>query len=171
MRQRSSAANLEPVKTIAIYPGSFDPVTLGHLSVLNRAAGLFSEIHVVVVHNPNKKATFSLTERVELFRGSVELPGVKFSALEDGLLVEYAKSLGACAIVKGFRTAADIEYELPMAQVNRDLSGLETVFIPAEPGFGYVSSSLVKEVAGLGGDVSGYLTKDVARALIERLGK
>ena len=161
------------MKTIAIYPGSFDPVTLGHLSVLERAAKLFSEVHVLVVHNPNKTPTFSVSQRLELLEASAKkISGnLVFESLEHGLLVDFAKKLSANAIIKGFRTASDIEYELPMAQVNRDLSGIETVFLPPEPGFGYVSSSLVREVASLGGDVSGYVTSEVAKALAERYAK
>ena len=154
---------------LAVYPGSFDPITLGHLSVLQRAAKVFESVELLIVHNLSKKPTFSLSQRVELARASLAELGaasnIKVSTLESGLLVELAQSLGAKAIIKGFRTASDIEYELPMSQVNRDLSGIETVFLAAEAGFGFVSSSLVREVASLGGDVSGYVTQAVARAL------
>ena len=154
---------------LAIYPGSFDPITLGHLSVLQRAAKVFESIERLLVHHPSKKPPVSLYERVELAKASLAEVGaptnIKVSTLESGLLVEHAKSLGAKAIIKGFRTARDIEYELPMSQVNRDLSGIETVFLAAEAGFGFVSSSLVREVASLGGDVSGYVTQAVAKAL------
>ncbi len=163
------------MSSIAVYPGSFDPVTLGHLSVLARASKLFGSVEVLVVHNPNKTSTFSSGERVALIESSIEELGlgsnISVSSLDSGLLVEHAKKLGAQALIKGFRTAADIEYEIPMAQVNRDLSGIETVFLPSEPGYGYVSSSLVREVASLGGDVTRYLTPQVAKALLERLGK
>ena len=154
---------------LAIYPGSFDPITLGHLSVLQRAAKVFESVELLIVHNPSKKPTFSLAQRVELANSSLAEVGapsnIKVSTLESGLLVEHAQALGAKAIIKGFRTASDIEYELPMSQVNRDLSGIETVFLAAEAGFGFVSSSLVREVASLGGDVSGYVTQAVANAL------
>jgi pantetheine-phosphate adenylyltransferase len=157
------------MSTIAVYPGSFDPVTLGHLSVLSRAAGVFSEIHVLVVHNPDKSTTFSIAEREAMLRDAIDEVGVKgkviVSSLSSGLLVDKALSLEAKAIIKGFRTSVDIEYEIPMAQVNRDLSGLETVFLPSEPCFGFVSSSLVKQVSSLGGDVSKYVTPKVAAAL------
>lgn len=172
MRQRSSAANLYLVNSVAIYPGSFDPLTLGHQSVIERGAEVFSKLHVVIVHNPNKNPLFSVTERLEMVKlATKHLTNVEVSALESGLLVDHAKSLGAKVILKGFRTAGDIEYELPMAQVNRDLANLETVFMAAEPVHGYVSSSLVKEVAKLGGDISGYLNIDVAKRLSERLSK
>ena len=154
---------------LAIYPGSFDPITLGHLSVLQRAANVFETVQLLIVHNPSKRPTFSLAERVELAKASlseVDAPSnIKISTLESGLLVGHAQGLGAKAIIKGFRTASDIEYELPMSQVNRDLSGIETVFLAAEASFGFVSSSLVREVASLGGDVSGYVTQTVAKAL------
>lgn len=160
---------------LAIYPGSFDPITLGHLSVLTRAAKVFSKVELVVVQNPSKSATFSLQERIDLAQASLkEIPApanISVSALDSGLLVDHAKKLGATAIIKGFRTANDVEYELPMAQVNRDLSGIETVFLASEAGFGFVSSSLVREVASLGGDVSGYVTKAVASALAKRSNK
>lgn len=163
------------VTQLAIYPGSFDPITLGHLSVLKRAASVFEQVELIVVHNPQKASTFSLDERVSLAREAIrETAGssnISVSSLESGLLVTRAKQLGAKAIVKGFRTASDVEYELPMAQVNRDLSGIETVFFAAEPGFGFVSSSLVRQVSLLGGDVSGYVTNSIAKALSEKVVK
>lgn len=163
------------MNSIAVYPGSFDPVTLGHLSVLARAAKLFGEIHVLVVHNPDKKTSFTIAEREAMLRDAIEELGITgnlvVSSLSSGLLVDKARELGAGAIIKGFRTSGDIEYEMPMAQVNRDLSGIETVFLPSEPGFGYVSSSLVRQVASLGGDVSKYVTPKVASALKVKFSK
>jgi pantetheine-phosphate adenylyltransferase len=164
------------MKTKAVYAGSFDPVTRGHIGVLLRAAELFDEIHVAVVHNPSKTPMFSSAQRIELWRASLaELDelgaGFEFVTIDGGLLVDYCRSVGAGALLKGFRTAADIEYELPMAQVNRDLAGVETVFLPSEPGTGYVSSSLVKEVFSLGGEVSQYLTAAVLQALQRGLEK
>lgn len=163
------------MNTIAVYPGSFDPVTLGHLSVLARAAGLFSEVHVLVVHNPDKSTCFSIAEREAMLRDAISEAGISghliVDSLSSGLLVDRARELGAKAIIKGFRTSGDIEYEIPMAQVNRDLSGIETVFLPSEPGFGYVSSSLVRQVAALGGDVSKYVTPKVASALKVKFSK
>ena len=130
---------------------------------------VFESVELLIVHNPSKKPSFSLAQRVELAKASLAEFGassnIKVSTLESGLLVEHAQGLGAKAIIKGFRTASDIEYELPMSQVNRDLSGIETVFLAAEAGFGFVSSSLVREVASLGGDVSKYVTEAVAKAL------
>ena len=159
---------------LAIYPGSFDPCTLGHLSVLQRAAKVFETVEMLIVHNPSKKPTFSVSERVELAKASLAEVGasanIRVSTLESGLLVEHALNLGVNVIIKGFRTASDVEYDLPMSQVNRDLSGIETVFLAAEAGFGFVSSSLVKEVASLGGDVSSYVTNTVAEALKKKGG-
>jgi pantetheine-phosphate adenylyltransferase len=163
------------VSQIAIYPGSFDPITLGHLSVLTRAASVFPQVQLVVVHNPSKSSVFSIAERMDLVQSAlteVGAPGsISVSSLGEGLLVQHAKALGANAIIKGFRTASDVEYELPMALVNKDLSGIETVFLAAEAGFGFVSSSLVREVASLGGDVSKYVTDSVAKALKDRYAK
>ena len=162
------------VSQLAIYPGSFDPITLGHLSVLTRAAKVFDQIELLIVHNPSKKTLFNMEERLELTKASFRDLGVSsnisVATLDSGLLVDHAKNAGASAIIKGFRTANDVEYELPMAQVTRDLSGTETVFLAAEAGFGFVSSSLVKEVACLGGDVSSYVTKAVAEALKQKVG-
>ena len=157
--------------SIAVYPGSFDPITLGHLDIAARAANLFDEVHILVVHNPSKAPRFSSEERVELIRTSLaELkisgPGkISVDTLDGGLLVNYCKMIGATALVKGFRTSVDLDYELPMAQVNRDLASVETVFIPADPIHGHVSSSLVKQVADLGGEVTKYVTEATARAL------
>lgn len=157
--------------SIAVYPGSFDPITLGHLDIAARAANLFDEVHVLVVHNPSKAPRFSSEERVELIRTSLaelKITGpakISVDTLDGGLLVNYCKMVGATALVKGFRTSVDLDYELPMAQVNRDLAGVETVFIPADPIHGHVSSSLVKQVADLGGEVSKYVTQATANAL------
>ena len=159
------------MSTIAVYPGSFDPITLGHLDIAARAANLFDEVHILVVHNPSKAPRFSSEERVELIRTSLaelKIQGpakITVDTLDGGLLVNYCKMVGATALVKGFRTSVDLDYELPMAQVNRDLAGVETVFIPADPIHGHVSSSLVKQVADLGGEVSKYVTQTTARAL------
>lgn len=157
--------------SIAVYPGSFDPITLGHLDIASRAAKLFGELHILVVHNPSKAPRFSSEERVELIRsslGELKIAGpakIVIDTLDGGLLVNYCKMVGATALVKGFRTSVDLDYELPMAQVNRDLAGVETVFIPADPVHGHVSSSLVKQVADLDGQVGKYVSESVARAL------
>jgi pantetheine-phosphate adenylyltransferase len=163
------------MSVIAVYPGSFDPVTRGHLDIAARAASLFSELHIVVVHNPSKSPRFSSEQRVELIRASLaemDLPkGAKVTVdtLDGGLLVDYCRMIGAKALVKGIRTNVDLDYELPMSQVNRDLAGVETVFIPADPIHGHISSSLVKQVADLAGSVEKYVTAPVAQALASEL--
>ncbi|MEY4993619.1 MAG: hypothetical protein RIS82_741 [Actinomycetota bacterium] len=157
--------------TIAVYPGSFDPITFGHLDIAQRAANIFDEVHVLVVHNPAKSPRFSSEERVELVRASLAELGlessvkIKVDTLDSGLLVNYCRMVGAKALVKGFRTSVDLDYELPMAQVNRDLAEVETCFIPADPVHGHISSSLVKQVADLDGQVEKYVPNVVARAL------
>lgn len=153
--------------TIAVYPGSFDPFTYGHLDIATRAAKMFETVHIVVVHNPAKNPRLRTEQRVELITEILkDKPGnFVVSSLNTGLLVDYCKSLGADALVKGVRTNVDLDYELPMAQVNRDLSGIETIFIPADPTHGFVSSSLVKQVFDLGGDISKYVPTEVVKAL------
>jgi pantetheine-phosphate adenylyltransferase len=152
---------------IAVYPGSFDPITFGHIDIATRAAKLFDTVHLLVVHNPAKDPKLSLEKRVELVKGVLAAVQGKFivDSLASGLLVDYCRSISAQALVKGVRTNVDLDYELPMAQVNRDLSGIETVFLPADPAHGFISSSLVKQVADLGGDISKYVPELVAKAL------
>jgi pantetheine-phosphate adenylyltransferase len=152
---------------IAVYPGSFDPFTYGHLDIATRAAKMFETVHIVVVHNPAKNPRLTTTQRVDLITEILKSKPGNFvvSSLDTGLLVDYCKSLGADALVKGVRTNVDLDYELPMAQVNRDLSGIETIFIPADPTHGFVSSSLVKQVFDLGGDISKYVPAEVVKAL------
>jgi pantetheine-phosphate adenylyltransferase len=152
---------------IAVYPGSFDPITFGHIDIATRAAKLFDTVHVLIVHNPAKNPKLSLEKRVELVKAVLaDVPG-KFivDSLASGLLVDYCRSISAQALLKGVRTNVDLDYELPMAQVNRDLSGIETVFLPADPAHGFISSSLVRQVADLGGDISKYVPELVAKAL------
>jgi len=152
---------------LAVYPGSFDPITLGHLDIVERALEVFEQIQVVVVHNPGKQPFFSLAERVQMVTDSLIernlLGRVTVSSLESGLLTDYASSLGANVLIKGFRTGVDIEYELPMARVNRDLTGIETVFLPSDPANTHISSSLVKQVAALGGEIVKYVPASVIR--------
>lgn len=152
---------------IAVYPGSFDPFTYGHIDIATRAAKMFETVHIVVVHNPAKNPRLSTNQRVELIKEILaNKPGnYVVSSLDSGLLVDYCKDLGADALVKGVRTNVDLDYELPMAQVNRDLSGIDTIFIPADPTHGFVSSSLVKQVFDLGGDISKYVPSEVVKAL------
>lgn len=163
------------MSSIAVYPGSFDPITFGHLDVLGRAAKLFDEVHLLVVHNPGKSPRFTSAERVQLIHSALEEVKVNTDAfgaakivvdtLDGGLLVNYCRMVGAKALVKGVRTNVDLDYELPMAMVNRDLAGVETVFLPADPAHGLISSSLVKQVADLEGDVTKYVPSAVVKAL------
>jgi pantetheine-phosphate adenylyltransferase len=152
---------------IAVYPGSFDPFTYGHIDIAIRAAKMFETVHIVVVHNPAKNPRLSTSQRVELIKEILANKKGNYvvSSLDSGLLVDYCKDLGADALVKGVRTNVDLDYELPMAQVNRDLSGIETIFIPADPTHGFVSSSLVKQVFDLGGDITKYVPSEVVKAL------
>jgi pantetheine-phosphate adenylyltransferase len=152
---------------LAVYPGSFDPITLGHLDIIERTLEVFEHLEVVVVHNPGKRPFFTVAERVQMVTEALierNLFGrVTVSSLESGLLTDYAKQLGANVMIKGFRTGVDIEYELPMARVNRDLSGIETVFLPSDPANTHISSSLVKQVASLNGDITKYVPAAVIR--------
>jgi pantetheine-phosphate adenylyltransferase len=155
---------------IAVVPGSFDPPTLGHLDVIRRAAGLYDELHVVVVHNPGKQAMLPIAQRLALLEQSIAEAGidtdhVTVAAWSVGLLVDYAADVGAGVLVKGIRSQVDVTYETPMAIVNRHLAGVETVFLLPDPSHALVSSSLVRQVAGLGGDVSPYVPAAVARFL------
>ncbi|MGC5584056.1 pantetheine-phosphate adenylyltransferase [Ornithinimicrobium sp. W1679] len=154
-----------------VCPGSFDPVTHGHLDVVRRAAELFDEVVVAVLHNPAKAGTFPVERRLALVRDSLP-PGladrVRVEAFADVLLVDVCRQVGAGAIVKGLRGGTDFAYELPMARMNRHLTGVETVFLPGDPSLEHVSSSLVKEVHRYGGDVSG-LVPDVVLAALDAL--
>jgi pantetheine-phosphate adenylyltransferase len=154
---------------IAVVPGSFDPVTLGHIDVIERAAGMFDELHVLVVHNPGKSALLPIAQRVSLLEQSIAEAGlpsnIKVTSWSVGLLVDYCTEVGASVIVKGIRGQVDVAYETPMAIVNRDLAKVETVFLLTSPENAYVSSSLVRQVASLGGDVSPYVPNVVASFL------
>lgn len=153
----------------AVCPGSFDPVTNGHLDVIGRAAGLFDEVVVAAGVNVSKSRLFTADERLEMLREAVApWPNVTVSGF-TGLIVDFCREVGAAAIVKGLRGATDYEYELPMAQMNRHLTGVETVFLPGAVGNAFVSSSLIKEVAALGGDISAFVPEPVATRLLSRL--
>ncbi|PID96517.1 MAG: pantetheine-phosphate adenylyltransferase [Actinomycetales bacterium] len=150
-----------------VCPGSYDPVTNGHVDVIVRAAELFDEVVVAVLHNPAKSGTFPVGRRIELIRASLpeELTGVRVAAFAGQLLVDVCSEVQAQAIVKGLRGGVDFAYELPMALMNRHLTGIETVFLPGNPSYEHVSSSLIKEVHGLGGDVEGLVPVPVLEAL------
>ncbi len=153
---------------VALLPGSFDPFHNGHLEVVERAARLFDEVVVAVVRNPQKNAPlFTLEERREMLEESLgHLPGVRTESVST-LVVNVARDVGASAIVKGLRAVSDFENELQMAQMNRQLSGVETVFIPTSSAHSFIASRLLREVARFGGDVSAF----VPRIVVERLEK
>jgi pantetheine-phosphate adenylyltransferase len=154
------------MRRIAVVPGSFDPVTLGHLDVIERAAGLFDELHVLVVHNPDKSALLPINRRVSLLQQAVRDGGlptnIVVASWSVGLLVDYCTDVGASVLVKGIRSQVDVAYETPMAIVNRNLAGVETIFMLPDPSHAHVSSSLVRQVAGLGGDIAPYVPAAVA---------
>jgi pantetheine-phosphate adenylyltransferase len=143
---------------------------MGHVDVITRAAALYDEVVVAVLHNDTKQGTFGLDERMKLLDAALAaLPNVRIEAFTGRLLVDICREAGAQAIVKGLRSDTDFAYELPMALMNRHLSGVETVFLPGDPRFGHVSSSLIKEVAALGGDITGLVPAKVRTALMARL--
>ena len=155
--------------TAAVCPGSFDPVTNGHLDVIERAASRFDRLVVACLRNRGKQPLFDVDERVELVRlATSHLPNVEVSSFE-GLLVDFCRSNGVGVIVKGLRAVSDFEYELQMAQMNGHLGGVETFFLTTSPVYSYLSSSLVKEVARFGGDVSDFIPAVVAERLADRL--
>ncbi|WP_408896163.1 pantetheine-phosphate adenylyltransferase [Nocardioides sp. R1-1] len=155
--------------TRAVCPGSFDPVTNGHVDIFRRASALFDELVVATGTNISKSRLFDPEERLEMLREAcAELPNVTVMGF-TGLIVDFCREIGAAAIVKGLRGGNDYEYELPMAQMNAHLTGVETVFVPTTASLGYVSSSLVKEVASLGGDVSALVPPAVQARLTAKL--
>jgi pantetheine-phosphate adenylyltransferase len=157
--------------THAVCPGSFDPPTLGHLDVIGRVAGLFERVTVAVLINPDKQGLFTVPERLELLRVvTAGWPNVSVDSFH-GLLVDYCSAAGIGAIVKGLRAMSDFEYELQMAQMNHGLTGVDTLFLPTSPAYSFVSSSLVKQVAGYGGDVSRLLPDVVSAALASKAGQ
>ena len=157
---------------IAIYPGSFDPITLGHLDLVRRGARLFGHLFVCVARNIDKRATFPLQERIDLITEAVKpWPNVGVQTF-DGLLVEAADKVGANAILRGLRAVSDFDYEFQMAHMNRHLGRhIETVFLMTGEDYFYVSSRLVKEVASLGGDVSSFVPEHACAALARRFAR
>lgn len=148
----------------AIYAGSFDPPTNGHLDVIERGAKLFDELVVAVGNNPAKRYRFDLQERTRLVVGSVRAPNLKVVSF-DGLLVDAARAHGAQVLLRGLRALADFDLEFRNGLANRDLSGLETLFLLSDPAHVFLSSSLVKEIAGAGGDISRYVPPLVLAAM------
>ena len=155
--------------TIAVCPGSFDPITLGHLDVVSRGTRLFDEVVVGVAQNASKSALLSVEDRVGLARSAVaEIPGVRVEVV-PGLLVDFCQEIGATALLKGLRGGADYDAELPMALMNRHLTGIETVFVPADRGVAHIASSLVKDVARHGGSIEDLVPPGVAEVVRARL--
>lgn len=151
-------------------PGSYDPVTNGHVDVIRRAAALCEEVVVAVLHNPAKQGTFPVEQRIKLLRAALgEVSGIRVEAFANTLLVDVCRQVDATAIVKGLRGGTDFAFEMPMALMNRHLTGVETLFLPGDPAFEHVSSSLVKEVHSLGGDITGLVPPVVLEALRARL--
>ncbi|WP_300680097.1 pantetheine-phosphate adenylyltransferase [Nocardioides sp.] len=153
----------------AVCPGSFDPVTHGHLDIIGRAAGLFDEVVVATGTNVSKSKLFSPDERLAMLREAVEPWPNVFVAGFEGLIVDFCREIDAVAIVKGLRGATDYEYELPMAQMNSHLTGVETIFLPGAVSNAFVSSSLIKEVAAFGGDISAFVPDFVAARITEKM--
>jgi pantetheine-phosphate adenylyltransferase len=152
-----------------VCPGSFDPITNGHLDIIGRASQLFDEVVVGVGRNAGKNGLFTADERMDLIRKvTAEYGNVRVEVI-DGLLIDFCAEQGIRAIVKGLRAVSDYEYELQMSHMNHRLSGVETLFVASNPLYSYLSSSLIKEVAALGGDVSGLVPDLVLRALTDRL--
>ena len=152
-----------------VCPGSFDPVTNGHLDIITRAANLYDEVVVAVARNPSKTSLFTAAERVELIREATkELGNVRADSFE-GLTVDFCKANGISAIVKGLRAVTDFDYEMQMAQMNYSQSGIETLFMTTNPLYAFLSSSLVKDFAKFGGDVSGLVPANVLERLNSRL--
>lgn len=153
----------------AVCPGSFDPVTLGHVDIFERAAAQFDELVVAVMVNPNKSGMFTLDERIRLIEESTtHLPNLRVES-GQGLIVDFVRERGLTAVVKGLRTGTDFEYELQMAQMNKHIAGVDTFFVATTPRYSFVSSSLAKEVATLGGDVSALLPAPVNAHLAAKL--
>ena len=152
---------------IVVYPGSFDPPTRGHVDVVERAAKLFDMIYVAVVENPEKKPMFSAQERVEMFRASLKHISVAKVESFQGLLVDYAGKREACAVIRGLRAISDFDYEFQMALTNRQMSPrIETVFLMPSAEYTFLSSSLVRQIAGLGGEIEKLVPEPVLRKLM-----
>ena len=156
-------------KRRAVCPGSFDPITNGHLDIIKRASAHFDEVVVAVFINSTKQSLFSVEERIDMIKETTKnLPNIKVDSW-SGLTVDYCKKNGIDVITKGLRAVSDFDYELQMAQMNRQLSGVETLFMATRPEYSFLSSSLVKELATYGGDVSTYVPAPVHASLLERM--
>lgn len=161
---------MDSMKLSVVYPGTFDPITNGHTDLVRRGCRLFDRLVVAVAENPAKGTTFSLDERVEMAREALkDLPGVEVVGF-DGLLIEFAREQGANLILRGLRAVSDFEHEFQLSSMNRKLAPeVETIFLTPDEAYGFISSSLVREIARLGGDVSGFVSPGVEAALRSRL--
>jgi pantetheine-phosphate adenylyltransferase len=160
----------KPASVVALYPGSFDPITNGHLDLIQRGSALFDKLFVAILRNDEKQALFSVDERIEMLSEVVQgYPNVEVGSF-DGLLVEYAANCGASVIIRGIRAVSDYEYELQMALMNRRLRpDIETVFLMASEAHSFLSSKLVKEVIRLGGKITGLVPPSIEVKLRKRL--
>ena len=160
------------MKRIAVCPGSFDPITRGHIDIINRASKLFDRVIVLVSFNAAKQAAFTVSERVEMIYSVVKHLDNVVVDCHDGLLADYLERTGACAIVKGLRAVSDFEYEFQQALANKKLCpGAETVFLTTSTENMYLSSSMVKEISRLGGDISDFVPTQIRSAIINRMTK
>jgi len=156
----------------AVYGGSFDPVTIGHLDLIERASALFERTVVAIGLNPTRNPLFTIEERIDLLRKvTANMRGVQVTSF-DGLLVDFCRQMGVTVIVRGLRAASDFEYELQIAHANADLSpNIDTIFLPTRTNYGFISASLVREIASHGGDVSRYAPPLVCKALAQKFAK
>ncbi|MFH1617346.1 MAG: pantetheine-phosphate adenylyltransferase [Candidatus Margulisiibacteriota bacterium] len=154
---------------IAVYPGSFDPITNGHIDIIERAARMFGLLYVAVIKNPDKESCFSFNERLDMLKGAVpHIKNVKIDSF-DGLLVDYAEKKNAMGVVRGLRAVSDFDYEFQMALTNRKLNAdIETVFLMTDSKYSYLSSSLIRQIVVLGGNVAGMVPKNVEKILKSR---
>jgi len=161
------------MENLCVYPGSFDPITVGHLDLIRRAAALFPRVVVAVLNNPDKKGAFTFEERAEMIREACrDIPNVTVDSF-SGLLVDYMRSINARIVIRGLRTVSDFESEFQMAQVNRQLSdfSVETIFLTTSPEYGSISSSIVRQVAMFGGDISALVPDAICSRVSQRLNK
>lgn len=157
------------VHRAVVYPGTFDPITNGHTDLVSRAARVFDRVVVGIAESPHKKPLFTLEERIKLARGELDRLGNVDVVGFDNLLIDFVRDVGADVIIRGLRAVSDFEYEFQLASMNRNLApDIETLFLTPDENFGFISSTLVKEIARLGGDVREFVSKEVREALVQR---